>query len=230
MAATVKLSADGNILLKDGRVSCTCCPGECCMWPAQALLDGLYNIEDLPETVYGIGQSDSPYTVTFERTGTDSPYYEGDDETRIVIVQSNNVALWQLQSNDNGSWVEFQDRGGGDECLVQEEVEVGGVTLARTADDYQDTYTVNVYNEVIEGDPVNTFTITRESLCQWSNEDGSFLLRYGSFVGQLEYYADSIWSAGPDAGFGKFGGGEPGTNDSPIGSYSDANFIWDVVA
>ena len=61
--ATIKLQPSGAVVLKDGKVSCSCCEVGCCMYPAQALADGGYEVSDLPDdvTVNGTG---------FPRSGT----------------------------------------------------------------------------------------------------------------------------------------------------------------
>ena len=51
--ATIKLQPSGAVVLKDGKVACSCCaqPSGCCPYPAQALVDGLYTYEDLPDAI-----------------------------------------------------------------------------------------------------------------------------------------------------------------------------------
>jgi hypothetical protein len=48
--ATIKLQPSGAVVLKDGKVSCTCCDTECCLYPASQLGVG-YVAEDLPNGV-----------------------------------------------------------------------------------------------------------------------------------------------------------------------------------
>jgi hypothetical protein len=61
--ATVRLQ-NGKVILKDKKVSCSCCEEpECCMYPAQALADGQYIEDDLPGAVTIDGTS-------FDRSGT----------------------------------------------------------------------------------------------------------------------------------------------------------------
>jgi hypothetical protein len=49
---TVKLHSSGKVILKDGKVSCSCCaaPETCCMYPADGL-DVTYTADDLPDAV-----------------------------------------------------------------------------------------------------------------------------------------------------------------------------------
>ena len=46
---TIK-TQNGKVITKDGKVSCECCE-ECCMYSAQAFLDGLYDWDDLPDII-----------------------------------------------------------------------------------------------------------------------------------------------------------------------------------
>lgn len=61
--ATIKLQPSGKVVLKGGKVACGCCDVGCCMYPAQALFDGLYTVDDLPDDVTVNGTS-------FPRLGT----------------------------------------------------------------------------------------------------------------------------------------------------------------
>ena len=56
--ATIKRNG-AKVVLKDGKVACGCCeePSGCCMYPAQALFDGLYTADDLPDDVTVGGMS-----------------------------------------------------------------------------------------------------------------------------------------------------------------------------
>jgi len=48
--ATVKTQS-GNVILKNGKVSCECCDVECCMYPSSRLANGFYTNSDLPNAV-----------------------------------------------------------------------------------------------------------------------------------------------------------------------------------
>lgn len=93
--ATVKLQ-NGNVILKDGKVSCSCCEPECCMYAAQALAQSLYSSSDLPDAVTVDGTS-------FNRSGTSygnttngvifeenvwAKYRNGARSTRSCLIQS----------------------------------------------------------------------------------------------------------------------------------------------
>jgi hypothetical protein len=84
---TVKYYTDDagtkRIVLKDGKVSCSCCE-ECCMYPAQALADGGYSASDLPDAVTVDGTS-------FNRSGTSYG-----NTTNGVILEGN---VWAKYRN-----------------------------------------------------------------------------------------------------------------------------------
>jgi len=58
--ATIKLQ-DGKVILKDKKASCSCC-SQCCLYPADAVWDGKYAIEDLPD-FFNVG-GDPPFIYT----------------------------------------------------------------------------------------------------------------------------------------------------------------------
>jgi hypothetical protein len=53
--ATVKLQ-NGNVVLKNGLVSCECCILGCCWYPAKKIADGSYSQADLPSTIRFYGE------------------------------------------------------------------------------------------------------------------------------------------------------------------------------
>lgn len=94
--ATIKIQG-GKVITKDGKVSCSCCEKpECCMYPAQALADGLYTAADLPDavTVDGVSYSRSGSSygntvngVIFE-TNVWAKYRNGSRSSRPCLIQS----------------------------------------------------------------------------------------------------------------------------------------------
>ena len=107
---TIK-TQNGKVLTKDGKVSCECCGVECCLYPAQALGDGDYSVNDLPDAVTVDGTS-------FNRSGTGYG-----NTTNGVILEGN---VWAKYSNGVRSTRP---------CLIQ-----GGV-LDQFADTYTATAT-----------------------------------------------------------------------------------------
>jgi hypothetical protein len=175
---TIK-TQDGKIITKDGKVSCECC--ECCLYPAQDLLAGLYTVDDLPETLVAVGQFDNPYSFSMTKTGGADPYYSGTYEgaaTRMIIFDGNS---WMVQAfNPDDGWLEPQDRAPF-ECLIfnppceicqwrmwwegikhtrgfPEHLPVSPGT-AYVEDQFADTYTVS--------GPISG-TVTRQSICVWA--------------------------------------------------------------
>ena len=74
--ATIKLQPSGAVVIKDGKVACSCCAGGCCPYPAQALVDGLYTYDDLPDDVTVNGTSFPRSGTTYGNT-TNGVIFEG---------------------------------------------------------------------------------------------------------------------------------------------------------
>jgi hypothetical protein len=149
---TVKLQ-NGKVILKDGKVSCTCCdgpePGECCLYPASGLGD-TYEAADLPDAVTIGGRN-------FTRSG--SVFYEDDGPALIEEMGGGN---WVLQDFDG-------DEEGGDYfgiCLIGE---YDGPTVGLVVEDqFADCYEVSNPgngNDVAAG----TVQVFRVSLCRWES-------------------------------------------------------------
>lgn len=101
--ATVKLQ-NGKVVLKNGKVSCSCCEGpqECCMYPAQGLADGLYSASDLPDQiVFYWRKPGGPLIGTvIDKSGSQYETNVGTTNLRLRI-ESNpinpSVFFWQRQ-------------------------------------------------------------------------------------------------------------------------------------
>lgn len=159
--ATVKLKTTQSgglaVVLKDGRVSCSCCD-ECCPYPALAFEDGFFGINDLPDTLIAYGQ-DGAYQITFTKAGEGDAVYVGDaQDTRIAITYIGGTPLWEAQSFDQGlgEWVGFQDTSPNPCLYFDPDTE----NAAYIGDNFQDTYSVS--------GPISE-TVTRENLCLWSS-------------------------------------------------------------
>ena len=85
--ATIKRNGD-KVVLKDGKVACGCCELDCCMYSAQALADGLYGVDDLPDAVTITG-------VSYSRSGT-----EYGNTANGVIFEEN---VWAKYTNGSRS-------------------------------------------------------------------------------------------------------------------------------
>jgi hypothetical protein len=195
--ATIK-RAGNRIITKvvngQRRVSCSCCPSEgCCMYPAQALTDGLYTVADLPdelEMYYSDGTNfDGPTIVLHNGDGT---YGElGEDGG------ANPAYIFKNTLGDEWITTYFQ-LDGAEVCLVKALEADDPPSLSkinvwvfdRFADCYAITFPAN-YQGV--GEPELTIIAQRDSLCQWQFLDldsGSGILEYSPETFRMEINAE----------------------------------------
>jgi hypothetical protein len=156
---TIKYNTDsaGNIkiITKDGKVSCTCCEaGECCMYPAQALADGLYTVDDLPDSITAIVEE---IEANMDRSG--SVFYSTEQfgtipagNSRIILYSDPIESQWRSEYFDGSGWFPF-DFFGSSNCLIGDYGQGGTVE-----DQFADTYAIS--------GPISG-TVTRESICVW---------------------------------------------------------------
>ena len=188
----------GKVITKDGKVSCECCEvEECCMYPAQALGDGDYSYDDLPDVVEVL--IDNVFTP-FSRSGI---YFYSDSAIGLIPGGDYRVRLldngvpwipgtedfqynWRLEVWDGISWG-TRDNIDDWQCLIQGLPE----DFARTHDQFADTYTVS--------GPIFG-TVTRESVCVWRGSN----LRLTNFGFQ--------WKVN--------GNNKTGLQNTPVGSYA----------
>jgi hypothetical protein len=149
---TIKRNGE-NVILKGGKVSCSCCEepsGECCMYPAQALADGLYSSSDLPDAISG---------GDYVRSGT--TFFGPPNSFNVeLIIGQNGFAEWAAARNYANP--PFFDIGFvGPECtsrcLITLEQDLGQFCYSHE-DQFADAYTVS--------GPTNG-TVTRQSVCVW---------------------------------------------------------------
>jgi hypothetical protein len=179
------------------------------MYPAQALVDGLYTVDDLPDEVQigpyilqkGVAQAVFPVQVEGAFYGTIS---EGDEEAYIYL--------------DNFAWNFGPAVGsGGQECLVD-----GNIVQDLFANSYTITYP-----------PTSTsVVVTRISLCVWEGNDACgrpWYLMYGDqepFAAGSPYYWN-IWMAidegDPCGDFQQPIASKTGFQNTPVGSYLGNN-------
>ena len=150
------------------RVSCSCCEEiACCMYPAQALLDGLYTWDDLPEEIQlPFGFIDLQMTLTrisprpigggfvYYENATEQSGYEAGD----VIIFAGAFEGWTIDLAGSITGVL---------CLIDDFF---------VKDNFEDTYTVTT--------PFSSGTVTRQTLCIWDGVDGNgcpLQLLYGGF-------------------------------------------------
>ena len=142
--ATIKLQPSGAVVVKDGKVACSCCeqpPTSCCPYPAQALVDGLYTYEDLPDAIdidsIEFTKLDPPQFI-----GGVTQYYINLDGEYLGIEDQTPDSIWAYEGGNNA-------------CLLND---------AGWEDQFADTYTVS-------GEPLGSVTLTRVSLCLWTGLD-----------------------------------------------------------
>jgi hypothetical protein len=151
--ATIKTQLVGSelrIITKSGLISCSCCdvaPAECCMYPAQGLIDGDYLAADLPDSVLVSGAGGGSGTYT--KNGS---IYERLNVTLEAVI---------FPAGTNARWAFFLD---GDEvgdrsapCLITTEF------TQQVTDFFEDTYEVSDFDGI-------GFTVERQSLCRWYGE------------------------------------------------------------
>jgi hypothetical protein len=125
------------------------------MYPAQALFDGLYTVDDLPDTVViTYTEAQSPFTTfgPYVLTRTGSNFFGGPDN-EVGIGLSTTGELWTIQDGSGGI--------GSFPCLINEE-SPGSPFVVTIEDQFADTYTIS--------GPISG-TVTRESICVWSGEN-----------------------------------------------------------
>jgi hypothetical protein len=196
---TIK-TQNGKVITKDGKVSCECCE-ECCLYPAQALTDGLYTYEDLPDTILYRPPTSTAYpTLNFiELIKEEDPQPSEFGNLDMVYYKGSFVAAGGNQSGDtipvefgffDIDWAvnvlyESLDFKSFLQCLISERF------IDDVKDQFADAYTVS--------GPISG-TVTRESICVWRGSN----LRLTNFGYQ--------WKVN--------GNNKTGNQNTPVGSYA----------
>jgi hypothetical protein len=217
----IKLTADGTKVLTKtvngvARVSCSCCSlpdPDCCYYPAD-LLGILFAEADLPTAMrFGPYGSNGGQTIVASRSGSVYGPVTTDDGTqqKYELGTVNGGPRWVFSIN-SGDGYQVADSY---VCLFQDP-EVDGAWLL---DDFEDSYTVEVYSLPQSGPPEETFTIERTSLCEWRDESGDNVLAYnareaGSAADMWFFQTSPRVDAGP--------------YNSPVGEYAEGNVLWVV--
>ena len=230
--ATIKRN-QSKLILKSGKVSCSCCDTECCMYPAQALADGLYSADDLPDTIViklenqlQPGPEYCPEEVLLKSNddylygyGNPLDTTPGNSAARIGLTFVENGGYWVFTYNQVqyiepqgnraylGSYESF--------CLLSSEGD--GPNLIE--DQFADTYTVTINPP---DDNAGTYTVTRRSICVWSTQ----VQDSGEPAGLKLSYIDAVigggfaytWEIELDTSYIK-----DGFANTPTGDYSGGN-------
>jgi hypothetical protein len=122
------------------------------MYPAQALFDGLYTVDDLPDVVdfTSIFSSFSLNKLTNpEPYGDGLKYYQGQSEDAFILLIPDSI------DDGDAAWVSGPGTGGfsNSRCLI-----FGEGTSVSISDQFADTYAIS--------GPISG-TVTRESICVW---------------------------------------------------------------
>jgi hypothetical protein len=222
---TIKRNGE-KVILKGGKVSCSCCegPGECCMYPAQALADGLYSASDLPDALSHISRNGTIRNIF--RSGTD--YLVADGPLGKIGAEfdatGSSIPLW-LFYDDAGSQA-------GSRCLFQK---FAGLPPGYPVEDqFADTYTAS--GVPAPGGGTESVSLSRISLCVWQGVDscgGPVLLSYDGiasagplgtyhwYIGWEEYPFFNLFGCNSDLEAGSAEKTDP--QSSPAGSYVNVN-------
>jgi len=149
---TVKMSG-GKVVTKSGKVSCTCCAAECCMYPwpncTGAEVDLFYPITDLPATV----QDPDGGTISLGADPAFPTYGNSDGSTWYIAADSLGSGKWVMDSPSFTAGYQA-------DCLFgQWEQTYGDAEAVTVTDQFLAVYSFT-YNAI-------AYTLTRQSLCYW---------------------------------------------------------------
>lgn len=180
------------------------------MYPAQALADGLYTANDLPDVVdftySASGNTFGPYTLT--RTGTT---FIGGPENEVKIELAGDIWV----SGDGGGGIESFP------CLINETYQpsgAGGYEIT-VEDQFADTYTVTA-------GPYSA-TVSRIDICNWIGTDSCgnpVSLAYASgdpYTEPFKWFASIYFGPCGDPGTAPLPGYKEGNQNTPIGEYQN---------
>jgi hypothetical protein len=209
---TIKRNGE-KVILKGGKVSCSCCeePEECCMYPADRLgVD--YQAEDLPDSLAISDVEQGDFSGEWEKSDSG---YQRDGYTLSVV---------------NGQWVieGFTRTITVGLCLIAD------VAQATILDQFADTYTAS--GVPAPGGGTESVSLSRISLCVWQGVDscgGPVLLSYDGiasagplgtyhwYIGWEEYPFFNLFGCNSDLEAGSAEKTDP--QSSPAGSYVNVN-------
>jgi hypothetical protein len=189
------------------------------MYPAQALFDGLYTVDDLPDTiVITYTEAQSPFTTfgPYVLTRTGSQFFGGPDN-EVGIGLSTTGELWTIQDGSGGI--------GSFPCLINEE-SPGSPFVVTIEDQFADTYTVTYNFSSYGTGGTGTTIVSRQNLCCWQSPQLTANGREFKFI--IRYFPPILESNGIMWSFvqgsceltGGFTGEKTGNQNSPVGTYS----------
>jgi hypothetical protein len=181
------------------------------MYPAQAFVDGIYTVHDLPDALDYSG-TNAPVTLNKLNTPEQSNYFDGIAYFRGEYEFSGQQEIVDLGIQD-GVW------GLGDSlndqarttplCLIDD---------FRTEDQFADTYTVS-------GGELGPIQVTRVSLCLWEGTDScgnkaQLIYLEDPSNGKL-WFVDVPQYGGPCVIFDVLQGEKIGLQNTPVGGYGN---------
>ncbi len=172
--ATVKLKQGAALVVlvtAEGAVKCTCCPveGECCMYDARLLSQGVFSTSDLPDSITVVDTFTEPGEELrfFVTHNLDGSYGEGGfNPGQGVPGAFPSVDGWNVNSGQV-----TPDKG---PCLFREQefqnISDNGIFAI---DNFEDTYKIefnNVSNPASSEENGSAAFVVRRSLCVWSED------------------------------------------------------------
>jgi hypothetical protein len=197
--ATIKLQPSGKVVLKDGKVACTCCEElENCLYNAQALVDGIYSANDLPDTFTVFGGFEQPEILAFVKDG--AGYISGEVRIEAIFVPrfqgTPGRYVWKFVDGARINWKP--------DCLISGDPSEGNYSL----DDFANTYTISgpisgIVTRDGLGDNNTDISVWRgNTLTLRYNGKKDFVTPVGSFKWQVN------------------GNNKIGFQNTPVGSYA----------
>ena len=192
--ATIKLQPSGAVVIKDGKVSCTCCATElCCMYFAQSFLSDYITYNDLPDQVVAGG-----VVLSKEDGGGESGIYYTDGQNYIQWV-----GFYWLLIGPITQFYTFESS-----CLIGEYINIPFDEYEPVfppilvEDQFADTYTVS--------GPISG-TVTRKSECVWRGSNLQLANLYTPYTGVPPRELGFQWKVN--------GNNKTGFQNTPVGSY-----------
>jgi hypothetical protein len=202
----------GKVILKGGKVSCSCCAVEpdCCLYPADKLGD-TYEVEDLPDAVTINGVSSDKYPTggipDLGDGGTPGYWKGGTPQTGDYCISEFGSGVWRLFIYDEDEW----DSVDGFPCLIAGD---GNLTPGddTVEDQFADCYEISWENDPDDGGP-SSVQVTRTGLCSW--QGGGNKLIYQQENDEDKWFVGIFFPPGLYEGYQR----DDVPSSSPNGSY-----------